>query len=151
MFAVIRIRGNAGMRKKILSTFRMLRLDAPNNCTLVPETESYKGMLHAVKDAVTWGEIDEKTLAAVLEKRLRLEGNVRTDEKVLKEMKIDSFEKLAKGMMEGKTKLRDYPNLQQNFRLTPPSKGFKSVKLTFPKGDLGYRGKEINKLLERMM
>jgi large subunit ribosomal protein L30 len=150
MFAVIRIRGKAGQRVDLKSTLKMLRLDASNNCVLVPETENYKGMLHAAKDACTWGEIDEKTSVELLKKRLRMKGNKRVDEKTLKEMKIDSIEKFAKNLLEGKTKMKDY-NFQQNFRLTPPSKGFKSVKLTFPKGDLGYRGKEINKLLERMM
>jgi large subunit ribosomal protein L30 len=151
MFAVIRIRGNAAMRMKLKSTLKMMRLDAPNNCTLVPENDSYKGQLQTAKDAVTWGEIEEKTLVELLKKRLRLKGNKRVDEKILKEMKIDSFEKFAKGLIEGKMKLKDFSDLQQNFRLTPPSKGFKSVKNAYPKGDLGYRGKEINKLLERMM
>lgn len=36
------------------------------------------------------------------------------------------------------------------FRLSPPSKGLKSIKLRFPKGDLGYRGEKINELLGRM-
>jgi large subunit ribosomal protein L30 len=150
MFAVIRIRGNAGIRSDLKSTLRMLRLDAPNNCIVIPETETYKGMLQAAKDACTWGELEEKTFVELLKKRLRLKGNKRVDEKVIKEMKIDSVEKIAKSLFEGKTKMKDY-NFQQKFRLTPPSKGFKSVKLPFPKGDLGYRGKEINKLLERMM
>lgn len=36
--------------------------------------------------------------------------------------------------------------------LSPPSKGFKgSIKKPFPKGELGYRGEEINKLLKRMI
>ena len=151
MFAVIRIRGNAAMRKKLKSTLEMMRLNYPNNCTLIPENESYKGQLQTAKDAVTWGEIDEKTLVELLKKRLRLKGNKKVDDKVLKEMKIDSFEKFAKGLIEGKMRLKDFSNLQKNFRLTPPSKGFKSVKNTYPKGDLGYRGREINKLLERMM
>lgn len=150
MFAVIRIRGNAGIRSDIKGTLRMLNLDAPNNCVIIPETESYKGMLQAAKDTCTWGEIEERIFVELLKKRLRMPGNKRIDEKILKEMKIDSFEKFAKSMMEGKSKLKDQ-GFQQNFRLTPPSKGFKSVKLTYPKGDLGYRGKEINKLLERMM
>jgi large subunit ribosomal protein L30 len=150
MFAVIRIRGNAGQRVDLKSTLKMMRLDAPNNCVIVPDTESYKGMFQAAKDACTWGEIDEKTFVDLLKRRLRLKGDKRVDEKVLKEMKIDSLEKFAKSLLEGKTKMKDY-DFQQNFRLTPPSKGFKSVKLPFPKGDLGYRGKEINKLLERMM
>jgi len=150
MFAVIRIRGDAGKRVELKSTLKMLRLDAPNNCVIVPETEDCKGKLQAAKDACTWGEIDEKTFVELLKKRLRLPANKRVDEKVLKEMKIDSYEKFAKSILEGKAKMKDY-NFQQNFRLTPPSKGFKSVKLPFPKGDLGYRRKEINKLLERMM
>ncbi|MEM5798184.1 MAG: uL30 family ribosomal protein [Candidatus Aenigmatarchaeota archaeon] len=37
------------------------------------------------------------------------------------------------------------------FRLKPPTKGFKSTRLPWPKGDLGYRGEAINKLLERMI
>ena len=36
-------------------------------------------------------------------------------------------------------------------RLKPPKKGFRSLKLRYPKGDLGYRGKEIDNLIKRMM
>lgn len=36
-------------------------------------------------------------------------------------------------------------------RLHPPSKGYRSVKKHFPKGDLGYRGDKINELLGRMV
>ena len=34
--------------------------------------------------------------------------------------------------------------------LKPPKKGFKSIKKYYPKGDIGYRGKEINNLISRM-
>ena len=37
------------------------------------------------------------------------------------------------------------------YRLSPPSHGLKSIKAHYPKGDLGYRGKEIDKLLKRMV
>ena len=37
------------------------------------------------------------------------------------------------------------------FRLNPPRGGFKSIRLPYPKGDLGNRKEEINKLLERMI
>ncbi len=37
------------------------------------------------------------------------------------------------------------------FRLSPPSKGLRSTKHHFPKGDLGYRGSKINDLLRRML
>jgi large subunit ribosomal protein L30 len=152
MFAVIRIRSSIGLRKDVKDTLKMLRLNAINNCVLVPETADYKGMLEKCKNVCTWGEIDKETLVAMLKKRLRLKGNQRVDEKVLKDVtKFDSFEKFADALLEGKTKLKDFEKIKPVFRLTPPSKGFKSVKEHYPAGDLGYRGKEINELIERMI
>ncbi|MEM7825639.1 MAG: 50S ribosomal protein L30 [Candidatus Aenigmatarchaeota archaeon] len=149
MFAVIRIRGKA--KKEVEDTLKMLRLKKLNNCVILPETPDFKGMLQKVKDFVTWGEIDKDTLVELLKKRLRT-GEKRVDEKVLKELtNFDSFEGFASALIEGKVKLKDFEKLNPVFRLTPPSKGFKSVKEHYPKGDLGYMGKEINELLERMI
>jgi len=36
-------------------------------------------------------------------------------------------------------------------RLSPPKGGFKSLKKSYPKGDLGYRGPAINDLIKKMM
>jgi len=36
-------------------------------------------------------------------------------------------------------------------RLKPPQKGFRAIKKPYPKGDLGYRGKDINELIKRMV
>jgi large subunit ribosomal protein L30 len=152
MFAIIRIRSTAGIWHEIDETLKMLRLVDINNCVLVPETPDYKGMLHKVKDFVTWGEVDNATLTKMLEKRLRLKGNVRIDAKILKEAtKFDSFEKLADALITYKVKLKDFERVSPVIRLTPPSKGYRSTKEPYPKGDLGYRGKEINGLLERMI
>jgi len=152
LFAVIRIRGRVGVRKEIEDTLKMLRVEKVNNCVLVEETPSFKGMLEKVKDYVTWGEIEKETLVSLLKKRLRLKGNKRVDEKVLKEVTgFNSFEEFAENLIEGKVKLRDYEEIAPVFRLTPPSKGFKSIKEHWPKGDLGYRGKEINELIKRMI
>jgi len=47
-------------------------------------------------------------------------------------------------------KLTNY-GVKPFFRLHPPSGGFKrSVKKLYPEGELGYRGKEINELVQRM-
>jgi ribosomal protein L30/L7E len=35
-------------------------------------------------------------------------------------------------------------------RLHPPKKGFRSLKQSYPRGDLGYRGEKINELIARM-
>lgn len=152
MFAVIRLKGNVGLRKEIKDTFKMLRLKAANNCIIVPETPSFKGMIEKVKDYVTFGEITKESLVAMLKKRLKLKGNEKVDEKKLKEVtNFDSFEKFADALLAGKVKLKDFTQLNPVFRLTPPSKGLKSLKEPYPKGDLGYRGKEINELIERMI
>ncbi|MEM5853279.1 MAG: 50S ribosomal protein L30 [Candidatus Aenigmatarchaeota archaeon] len=152
MFAVVRIRGEAGLRKDVKDTLRMLRLKNPNNCVLVPETDSFKGMLEKCKDVCTWGEIDKDCLVKLLKKRLRCEGDKRVDERLLEEItNFNSFEDFADALLSGKIQLKDFKKLKPVFRLTPPSKGFKSVKKSWPEGDLGYRGKNINELLERMI
>jgi large subunit ribosomal protein L30 len=152
MFAVIRIKGRVETRKKIEDTLQMLRLKHINNCTLVPETEDYRGMLNKAKDFITWGEINKETLVKMLEKRLRAEGDRRVDKEVLKEATgFDSFEKFADELIAGKIRIKDFEKIKSVFRLTPPSKGFKSVKDAYPKGDLGYRKEEINELIERMI
>ncbi len=72
-------------------------------------------------------------------KRGRKEGNKRIDEKAIE----DIFNDLKKGK---KTIIKPV------FRLSPPSKGFrKSIKQHYPNGEVGYRGKEINELLKRMI
>src|SRR3989338_808240 len=151
MFAVVRVRGNVDLREETLDTLKMLRLKTPNNCAICPDTPVWRGMIEKVKDWVTYGEIDRQTLIALLKKRLRA-GERKVDEKILKDATgYDSFEKFADDLQAGKIKLKQFEKLQTFFRLTPPSKGFKSVKLHYTRGDLGYRGKEINELLERMM
>lgn len=150
MFAVVRIRGKA--RKEIEDTLKMLRLEKVNNCVILPEKPDFKGMLQKVKDFVTWGEIEKEVLVELLKKRLRAKGDKRVDEKMLKELtNFESFESFASALLEEKVKIKDFESLNPVFRLTPPSKGFKSVKEHWPKGDLGYRGKEINELIKRMI
>ena len=152
MLAVVRIRGSPGLRRDAKDTFRLLRLGAINDCALLPETQNFKGMIEKVKDFVTYGEIDKKTLVEMLKKRLKLRSNQKVDEKTLKTVTgFNSYEELADMLHEGNIKLSNFKELQPVFRLTPPSKGFKSIKEHYPKGDLGYRKNEINGLLERMI
>jgi len=154
MFAVVRIRGSVDVRRETKDTFSMLHLRAPNNCIVCPETKDWKGMIEKIKDWVTYGEIDKQTLAALLQKRLHGPNDKKVDVKMLKELtasKYDSFEKFADDLIANKVKMKNFEKIKLFFRLTPPSKGLKSVKEHYPRGDLGYRGKEINKLLERMM
>ncbi len=143
MLAVVRIRGSVNAKEGVKRTLKYLNLTRPNHCTILPETPTVKGMLQKVKDYVTWGEIDEKTLKKLVKERGRLKG----DKKVPEE-NVDDIVKLImeKGIKES--------GINVVFRLTPPRKGYerKGVKKPFTVGGaLGYRGKEINKLLEKMI
>lgn len=152
MFAVIRISGKAGLERDVKDTLKMLRLDAPHNCVILPKTPDYTGMIEKVKDYVTYGEVDKQTLLQVLRKRLRSPNNEKVTENALKDITgHNSHEELADALLQGKVRLSNFKQLQPVLRLTSPSKGFKSTKSHYPEGDLGYRGNAINGLLERMI
>lgn len=152
MLAVVRISGKSDLERDVKDTLKMLHLDDPNNCVLVPNKPDYLGMVEKIKDHVTYGEVDKQTLAEVLRKRLRMSNNERVNENSLKSVTgHSSHEELADALLTGKAKLSHYKKLHNVLRLTPPSKGFKSTKSHYPEGDLGYRGDAINNLLERMI
>lgn len=141
MFAVIRIRGSVKMDKRIADTLNMLRLNRTNHCVLVPENPTFEGMLKKTKSWLTWGQIDPLTLERLVFKRGRLEGNKKVDQKVSKEI----AKKIIKNQSLNGLKIKPI------FRLSPPSKGHKSVKLSYPRGALGPRGEKINELIKRMI
>lgn len=151
MLAIVRIRGSVNVRRGLEDTMKMLRLSSVNSCVVVSDDPSHRGMVKKVKDYVTFGELDYETFLEMLKKRGRLEGNKRLDEKTVAETGHGSVERLAKAVFEGKVNPRKVPKLKPVFRLTPPSKGFRSTKTHYPKGDLGYRGKAINELIKRMI
>lgn len=152
MLAVVRISGRVDLERDVKDTLKMLRLDALNNCTLLPETPDYRGMAEKVRDYVTYGEIDKQTLIEMLRNRLRSSANEKVPEASLKNISgHNSHEELADALLSGNVRLSNFKKLHPVFRLTPPSKGFKSTKSHYPEGDLGYRENAINSLLKRMI
>jgi large subunit ribosomal protein L30 len=141
MYAVIRIRGSVNLKKDIKDTLAMLRLNRKMHCVLIKENDCMKGMLQKVRNWVTWGEIDDEALKKLIIKRGRKVGEKKLTEQETEEV----FRKLKENQKVPE-------EIKPVFRLTPPSKGFKeSIKQHYPKGELGYRGKEINELLKRMI
>jgi len=114
---------------------------------------SIKGMLQIAKDYITWGEIDREVLSKLMDTRGKLEGNVDiTEDYVKSATPYNNFEKLSQAIMDNKFKYKDISNVKPIFRLNPPKKGYEGIKRSFVnKGALGYRGKDINRLLERMI
>jgi len=141
MYAVVRLRGSAALRKDIKDTLSMLRLHRKMHCVILKDDNINKGMLQKVRNWITYGEINDDILKYLIEKRGRKLGNKR-----LKKEEVE--EALKKLKEEGKVP----KTIKPIFRLSPPSKGFKkSTKQHYPEGELGYRGEKINELLKRMI
>lgn len=154
---LVRIRGTVNLTGKTADTLEMLRLNRPNHAVVIPKTESYLGMVNRVKDYVAYGDIDADTLAALLRQRGRVMGDEPiTDEfvKTATAAKYGGIDAFAKAVVKGEATMKDLgEDAKPVFRLHPPTGGHKgSTKKHYTvKGELGYRGKEINELIRRMM
>jgi large subunit ribosomal protein L30 len=73
--AVVRIRGGISVKTEIKDTLKMLNLHRKNYCVVVPNNESYLGMIKRVKDYVTYGKVDEETHKLLVEKRGEKKGD----------------------------------------------------------------------------
>ncbi len=152
-FAVIRLRGKHDLRVSVEDTLHMLHLTRQNHCVIIPQDPTHQGMLKVVKDFVTWGEIDDQTLAKALLRRGRAVGDKPIDDAFVKaHSKYKSIWDLSQAVAKGDASLREVQDLRPVLRLHPPVKGFRAVKRGFNDGgDLGYRGAAINELIQRML
>jgi len=141
--ALIRVRGVRGLKPKTAKTLEYLRLTRPNHCVVVDDSKEIMGMVNIVKDYITFGPVDEDTIALLMKKR-----GTRGSKNLTEVASEDEIKAAAKEMAAGKKPAKDFVN--PVFRLRPPRKGFKNTKLPFPEGDLGKRD-EVVSLLRRMM
>ncbi|MCC6030869.1 MAG: 50S ribosomal protein L30 [Desulfurococcales archaeon] len=156
MIAIIRLRGRVDVPPDVEYTLRLLRLYRKFHMTVYPsELQGLEGMLLKAQHWITWGEIDLDVLKEVLKKRGEVPGGKRlNDEYVKNRLGFNSIDELAEALYNGKIylhKISDY--IKPVFRLHPPKKGFKrSIKKPFGAGgETGYRGREINELIKRMI
>ena len=148
----IRIRGGVSCTRRVKDTLRMLRVDRNNYATILDDRPDYQGMLQKAKDYVTWGEPDVETIKTVLESRGEAPGGVRLTEEYLKGLGLGGFSQLAEKLHSCELDVNKLEGVKPFFRLHPPKKGFKkTVKRPYhDKGELGYRGEDINELARRM-
>jgi len=150
---VVRVRGDVGLHPDVRKTFDLLRLHQKHACVVV-NFENARSMLNAVKDFTTFGEIDKKTLVKLLRTRGRMAGNKPITEEFVKDKTKYNFDELAEAILDGKISLNQIPGFKPFFRLQPPVGGFErsGIKRGYGEGGvLGYRSKNINKLLEKMI
>ena len=150
MFAIVRLRGEVNLRPDIKDTLAMLHIHRVNHCVVVKEDPHYRGMIQKVKDYVAWGEIDDDTLAMLLERRGRLSANRRLTEQYLKEnTPYSSFKELAAAINSGSASLKDL-QIKPIFRLHPARKGLRTTKKTVQQGgELGFH-QDLTDLIKKM-
>lgn len=120
---------------------------------IYPYTDSLRGMLIKVEPYVTWGEITEEGLNALLNRLETSSGEKITEEYVKTKLSMDLATFRTK-ILSGELLLNKFDDeFELPIRLHPPSGGFKG-KINTPykaKGVFGYRGSDINNLIKRMV
>lgn len=151
--AVVRVRGHAKIRSDAVDTMNMLKLNRANHCVILPVNATTKGMLQVVKDYVTWGEVGHETIARMLFQKGEVTGGGRlTDAYVKDNSKYTSILSLAKALEKNEASLGDVKGLKPMLRMPPPRHGYEGAKRSYnDSGALGYRGAEIEKLIDRML
>jgi large subunit ribosomal protein L30 len=152
-YAVIRLRGKGDLRDTVRDTLTMLHLTRQNHCVVVPQNPTFTGMLAVVKDHVTWGEVTEEVLAKALLRRGRAVGDRPIDDAFVKgHSRFKSIWDLSQALAKGEATFKDVKDLRPMLRLHPAVKGLRGIKRGYNDGgDLGYRGKAINELIQRML
>ncbi len=152
-YAVLRIRGKGDLRHDVKDTLRMLHLTRQNHCSIISQDPTHRGMLQLVKDHITWGEVEAEVLAKLLLRRGRQVGDKPIDDAFVKaHSKYKSIWDLSQAVAKGEASLKEVRDLRPVLRLPPPRKGYRGIKRGYHDGgDLGYRGKAINELLQRMV
>ena len=156
LYFAVRVRGAPGMRRKILDTLSMLRMNKVNHGVLIWGEKSFIGMLNKCKDYIAYGEIDEKALVRLLRVRGKVEGQkALTDEHIKNLTEYKDIKQFAKALLDGKIQYRekDIFKIKPVFRLHPPRKGHRgTIKKHYGEGGtLGNVGDYINIIIHKML
>ena len=153
VYAVVRVRGIVNVKPDIKKTLQYLNLTRVNHCVLIEETPSAKGMLQIAKDYITWGEVSKESITGLLTKRGKITGDKPlTEDHIKSATSFKDLKSLATALADNKLKIKEIPDMKPVFRLHPPLKGLEGIKRSYVnKGALGYRGENINQLLEKML
>lgn len=149
----IRIRGTISASREARETLRMLNLARNNHAVLIDDRPSFLGMISAVRDYITYGELSEESVVSLIKEKGRLAGNKKLTDEYAQKVGHKSVEELAAAVASCHVEYWNLPGIQPVFRLHPPTKGFKGkIKRGYGAGgELGYRGESINQLLNRML
>jgi large subunit ribosomal protein L30 len=151
--AILRLRGNVNISREREYVFQLMHLTRKNHVTLVKTSPSMIGSIRKIQDYSTWGEIDQPTIYQLLSQRAFLSGKQPLTDTIVKDkVGYASIEQLATAIYNLEVEFWNIPDLKPVFRLHPPRGGFKrTIKKPYPVGELGYRGKQINDIITKMI
>ncbi|WP_255148855.1 50S ribosomal protein L30 [Halorarius halobius] len=153
MEAIVQLRGEVNQSQGVRDTLGMLNLHRVNHCVLVPETDTYRGMITKVNDWVAHGEPSVETVELLVETRAEpAEGDADIDDEwVANNTDYDDVAALAAALVDEETTLQEQ-GLSPTLRLHPPRGGHDGIK--HPTKEGGALGKqsteEIDDLLREM-
>ena len=129
MLALVRLRGEVDTQDAVRDTLEMLNLHEVNHCTLIPETEAYRGMVTKVNDRVAFGEPSVETVAELVRRRGEaLSGDATVDDEwVATNTDYADVDALSAALVAEETTLRQ-TGLSPTLRLHPPRGGHKGIK-----------------------
>ncbi len=144
---VIRIRSSLKKSGQIGAVIKNLDLHKLYSCVLLDNSPSNLGMVKRADSVLTYGEINNEMLKKLLLKRARLSNRKKY------EWEDTQLNEAVQNILSGKSNLEDM-KIKRVFNLHPPIKGFERRGKKTPygsKGVFGYRGPNINLLLDRMI
>lgn len=153
MEALVQLRGEVNQSQSVRDTLEMLNLHKVNHCTLVPETDAYRGMITKVNDWVAHGPVSAETVELLIKTRGEpAEGSADVDDEWVGEnTDYDDIAALATAIVDEETSLKEQ-GFSPTLRLHPPRGGHDGIK--HPTKEGGALGKqtseEIDALLEKM-
>lgn len=69
MIAVIRIKGQVALDKKVIETLHRLRIRKKYTCIAINPSEEEMGMIKSVRNFISYGEISEETYKKLVDAR----------------------------------------------------------------------------------
>jgi large subunit ribosomal protein L30 len=142
MIGIVLVRGTIGTRPEVRETLKRLNLTRKNSVVFVEDTPQTRGMIHIVKDYVTFGAVSDETVKAVIE--------ARAETPAMRASRVPGREARPASGRQG-TVLGSTVKLP--IRLSPPRKGFErgGIKKPFSQGGALAERTNMDELLMRMV
>ena len=134
-YIVLNVRGTIDASEQVRRTLRMLRIPLRYRATILPESDSVRGMLQKARHRIAWCKADKELVKELIEKRGMKEGWKKLEKKDLKRLGYSGFDELAEAIAEDRVDFGKLDGIKPFFALSPPRGCFKrTVKRFYEQG-----------------